>query len=384
MSILPTNCRNIMINQPFYRPVHVWIMILVIALHGLVVWAGISTAPIKRPNIKAKPSALIQLELITLDSTGSAAAEASSDAAPQTKKAVLPKQKSPTEKQDDTAKASVLKAAEPKEIVKTEEPVLEEKTPVENKETTKELSTEQAERADETNQSQPAIDNREVRVTKASGNQASTDDKPSAQNSSNETEANDGLSAMIRAVTAQFNREQAIQKRAATQQSNRKISAQAQWQAQADEEAITKILALAAEQAANQDLNQNLSQEPTADTDVENATRNNADDADNDALVPFLEEQGSWLEEHQPITDVPLLIWRSTDAIPGDVFIVLLELSVDKEGVITEVQLLESSGSPIIDAVATTQVRTGQLMPLQVDGLAVDATIPMSLVYQRP
>lgn len=379
-----------MINQPFYRPVHVWIMILVIVLHGLVVWAGVLTEPIERPSIKAKPSALIQLEFITLDSANLAATEASSDAAPQTKKTVLPKQKSPAEKQDDTAKASVLKAAEPKEIVKTEAPVLEEKTPVENKEVTKELSTERADLADDTNQSQPAIDNREVRVTKASGNQASTDDKPSAQNSSNESEAEDDLSAMIRAVTAQFNREQAIQKRAANQQSNREISAQAQWQAQADEEAITKILALAAEQAANQDLSQNLNQdlnqerEPTADTDVENATSTNADDADNDALVPFLEEQGSWLEEHQPITDVPLLIWRSTDALPGDVFIVLLELSIDKEGVITEVQLLESSGSPIIDAVATTQVRTGQLTPLQVDGFAVDAIIPMSLVYQRP
>ncbi|MGM8885832.1 energy transducer TonB [Psychrobacter sp. 1U2] len=368
-----------MINKPFYRPVHVWVMILVIALHGLVVWAGMLTEPIERPSIKAKSSALIQLELVTLDSIGSAAAETSSDADPQTKKTVLPKQKVALEEKVSTAKASIVKAAEPKEAVETKQPLVEKKTLVENKEVTKELNTEQADLADETNQSQPVTDNREVLAAKASGNPTNTDVMASAQNSSNESEAEDDLSAMIRAVTVQFNREQAIQKRAATQQSNRKISAQAQWQAQADEEAITKILALAAEQAANQDLNQE--REPTADTDVDSLSNTNADDK---TLIPFLEEQGSWLEKHQPITDVPLLIWRSTDAIPGDVFIVLLELSVDKEGVITEVQLLETSGSPIIDAVATTQVRTGQLTPLQVDGLAVDATIPMSLVYQRP
>jgi len=365
-----------MINKPFYRPVHVWVMILVIALHGIVVWAGMLTEPIERPSIKTKSSALIQLEFITLDSASLAGgAETITNLDPQTKKVVSPKQKVALEEKASTAKASIVKAAEPKQLVEPKQPLVEGKTLVENKEVTKELSTERADLADETNLNQSVADTGEVPVTKASGNPSNTDDMPSTQNSSNEAEAEDDLSAMIRAVTAQFNREQAIQKRAATQQSNRKLSAQAQWQAQADEEAITKILALAAEQAANQE------REPAADTDVDSLSNTIADDK---ALIPFLEEQGSWLEKHQPITDIPLLIWRSTDALPGDVFIVLLELSVDKEGVITEVQLLESSGSPIIDAVATTQVRTGQLTPLQIDGLAVEATIPMSLVYQRP
>lgn len=372
-----------MINQSFYQPAHVWVMILVIALHGLVVWAGMLTEPIERPSINPKPSALIQLEFITLDPADLAAAEISSDADLQTNKAVLPKQKVALEENASTTKASVVKAAEPKKIVKPIQPIVKEKTLVENKEVTQALSTERGGVADETKQNQPVTENREVLVNKASSNPANSDNMSSTQNSSNEAEAEDDLSAMIRAVTAQFNREQAIQKSAAIQQSNRQVSAQAQWQAQADEEAINKMLALAAEQAAIQASDQTSDQKPEqpSKTKVEDLRHTNADDK---ALTPFLEEQGSWLEKRQPITDVPLLIWRSTDALPGEVFIVLLELSVDKEGVITEVQLLESSGSPIIDAVATTQVRTGQLTPLQVDGLVVDAIIPMSLVYQRP
>ena len=173
---------------------------------------------------------------------------------------------------------------------------------------------------------------------------------------------------MIRAVTAQFNREQAIQKRQAKKQASKEQVEKDRWQAQAASEAIEKMLALAADQAEKQNGDQ-------AELDNE---------MDNTVETVFKADYGSWQEEGEPTTSVPSLVWRSVNTSLGDVFIVMLELHVNKEGAITEVQLLESSGSPIIDAIATTQVRAGQLNPLKNDGNVVDAIVPMSLVYERP
>ena len=77
-------------------------------------------------------------------------------------------------------------------------------------------------------------------------------------------------------------------------------------------------------------------------------------------------------------------MWQNSKAHSGELLIVVLELHVDKVGYITEVQLLESSGDALIDTVATTQVRSGQLEPLQVNGEAVEAIVPKSVVYIRP
>ncbi|WP_227671566.1 TonB family protein [Psychrobacter sp. 72-O-c] len=157
------------------------------------------------------------------------------------------------------------------------------------------------------------------------------------------------LAAMIRAVTAQYNRDQARQRREATKQENRKRAEQDTLQAQADK---------------------GNKKQKQADT--------------SDKPINFATEQASWLPEHEPNTSLPLPVWRETTARSGEVFTVLLELHVDKDGYITEVQLLQSSGNQIIDAVATVQVRAGQLKPLQQNGLPVNGIVPMSLSYERP
>lgn len=180
---------------------------------------------------------------------------------------------------------------------------------------------------------------------------------------------------MIRAVTAQFNRDQAIQQHALGKQTNRKLAEQEQWRIQAANEEIANMLKLAATQAEKQ-----IADQVAID---EQADKNNKANK-SDEIVPFLADYGSWLDKHEPTTSVPLFMWRSIATELGDVFIVMLELHVNKEGYITEVQVLEKSGSPIIDAIATTQVRAGQLNPLQQNGKAVDAIVPMSLVYERP
>lgn len=177
-------------------------------------------------------------------------------------------------------------------------------------------------------------------------------------------EAEDDLSDMIRSVTEQFNRDQAAQKRSAAKQANQKRAEQEKWQA--EYEAFSHMLAQAADQAEQQaDDKANL----TDTTDKESAV---------------FAESGSWMGGEAPNTSISSVIWRNVDRRLGDVFIVMLELHIDTEGYITEVQLLESSGSPIIDAVATTQVRAGQLNPIIKDDKAVDAIVPMSLVYERP
>ncbi|HAR76398.1 MAG TPA: energy transducer TonB, partial [Psychrobacter sp.] len=151
------------------------------------------------------------------------------------------------------------------------------------------------------------------------------------------------IASLIRSVTAQFNRDQARQ-----WQEGRKRAGQELLQAQAGK--------------ANEKQKQlNLDDEP----------------------VSFLEEQASWLDQ-KPITDLPSAIWREVTGQSGDVFTVLLALYVDKNGYITDVQLLESSGNNIIDIAAMTQVRAGQLKPFQQNKRPVNGVVPMSLIYERP
>ena len=169
---------------------------------------------------------------------------------------------------------------------------------------------------------------------------------------------------MIRSVTERFNRDQAAQKRSAAKQATQKRAEQEKWQA--EYEAFSHMLAQAADQAEQQaDDKANL----TDTTDKES---------------PIIAESGSWMGGEAPNTSISSVIWRNVDRRLGDIFIVMLELHIDTEGNITEVQLLESSGSPIVDAVATTQVRAGQLNPIIKDDKAVEAIVPMSLVYERP
>ena len=42
------------------------------------------------------------------------------------------------------------------------------------------------------------------------------------------------------------------------------------------------------------------------------------------------------------------------------------------------------SARRIIDAIATTQVRAGQVIPITQNEKAIEAIVPMSLVYERP
>ncbi|MFP3398387.1 hypothetical protein SB749_18870, partial [Brevibacterium sp. SIMBA_078] len=109
-------------------------------------------------------------------------------------------------------------------------------------------------------------------------------------------------------MTAQFNREQAIQKRQAKKQASKEQVEKDRWQAQAASEAIEKMLALAADQAEKQNGDQ-------AELDNE---------MDNTVETVFKADYGSWQDGGEPTISVPSLVWRSVNMSLGDVFIVML------------------------------------------------------------
>lgn len=345
----------------FTRPATTWITILVIALHGAIAWAMVSVDS-PPPIVIKNSSKVIHLELITLASASDRASSLTKP--PRTEPSTQPMAKNSAQSNIQPIVAiEKAKTAKPLPKIETEPPeplqthTNQQTTQIKNKTSVKAILKQDA---DVEGQPENPLSEQKLTIVES---------RKIVSRSDKEEETEDDLSAMIRAVTAQFNREQAIQQRAAKSQANRKLMEQEQWRIQAANEAVSKILALAASQAENQN-NDEIDSE-------NNVYKDNTDSV-------FSADEGSWMEAHEPITSISALIWNSVNKELGDVFIVTLELHVDKEGHITEVQLLESSTSPIIDAIATTQVRAGQLNPLIHNGMAVDGIVPMSLVYERP
>ncbi|WP_201595665.1 energy transducer TonB [Psychrobacter vallis] len=345
----------IMIPNLFTRPVTAWITVLVILLHGVTVWAMMSIDSPKPLETKNKPK-VIQLELITLAAQPEKNPSSTTALTPEPQSKPVPLESSlpkkppaeSTEKAKSVKPLPVMEAVEPL-TTKTEKKYI---APVKSTE----LPTEKSDTEMEpTNFS--SVQNLTIVESKKIASISNKTDNT-------KDEAEDDLSDMIRSVTEQFNRDQAAQKRSAAKQANQKRAEQEKWQA--EYEAFSHMLALAADQAKQQ-----------AD---DNGNLNDTTDKES----PVMAESGSWIDGEAPNTSISSVIWRSVDRRLGDVFIVMLELHIDTEGYITEVQLLESSGSPIVDAVATTQVRAGQLNPIIKDDKAVDAIVPMSLVYERP
>ena len=343
--------------NPFTRPLNAWVTIFVVALHGATVWAMISIDTPKPPEIKNKPET-IQLELITL-------------ASPPTNRPSTEPQSKPVSEKQPVSETQPIKPLE--KVVASAQT----SSAATLKTETKEAPIPSTANTDVAKKPPNLESNPEKFLENpSSASPLTTVESRKISNVSNESDDTEqDLSAMIRAVTAQFNRDQARQKRALGKQTNRKLAEQEQWRIQAANEAIANMLKLAAAQAEKQ-----VTDQAAIDEKADKNSKVNK----SDETAPFLADYGSWLDKHEPTTSLPLLIWRSIDTELGDVFIVMLELHVNKEGYITGVQLLEPSGSPIIDAMATTQVRTGQLNPLQKDGKTVDAIMPMSLVYERP
>lgn len=345
-----------MIKQSLTRLMHVWTTIGVITLHGMAVWASISIESPKRSEIQPQNSQPIQIELLTLN--------------PQESLAPHTNQTQPNVQQTLESATKVLETPlSVEESTRTEtdkkQPILPTALDIKNRQKINAKSS-------LSNSSTAFNLDNEVNKSKAK-NQSSTSDNESVTDNRQALDSTEeDLAAMIREMTKQYNLEQAEQRRAMNRQDIQKRKDQKQWQDQADYEAMTQLLALATAQA----------EKLKAAQEEQNLVNN--DEKDKNNAIPFLENQGSWLNEQPPLTGMSSLLWQNIDIRSGDLFIVLLELQVDIQGYITGVKVLETSGSPTIDAVASTQVRAGQLNPLELEGVPVNAVIPMSLVYERP
>lgn len=343
------------------EPISAWVTILVIALHSLAAWAVISIDSPERPELKGNEPEPIQLELVTLVTLP--------PEKPRIEPKVEPKAEPQLRTEPEQQAAEPIEKSKPASVL---EPVSEPKSEPQPKLQSEKKAAEPVEKA----KSAPVLEALKQPESEPKEQQSDPIEKETKPEEETKTpvpvqkliieelvkitKTTTGeeidLDAMIRAVREQYNRDQAGQQQEARKQANRERAEQDRLQAQAEKQKAGK-----AEQ-------ENLDKEA---------------DASNEP-VNFSEEQASWLHEHGPNTSLPSEVWRNTDAKSGEVFIVLLELQVDKEGYITEVQLLESSGDQLIDAVAMVQVRAGQLKPLQQNGLPVNGIVPMSLSYERP
>lgn len=388
----------IMISNSSSRLFNAWVTILVIALHGITMWAVFSINSQALPVNEMKTTQIIELELVdaeTLSGTESGTefgTEFSIESMSQNRSEVSSTLKADVKSKNDgqiKEGTSIDEVSEQADELETPDQSVTDKnitdqTPIDdindqNTDNTEEensqnnenfnensTSSETKNQADNTNAANETSSNTE-RLT----NSSSGDDLANGLASEDEA-LEDDLSAMIRAVTRQYNREQAIQRRAAQSQPFWRQVQQDQEEMRAADQAINDLLSLATKQAVAQE--ERRSQQGLMDKGSVQKRK----------PVAFSIEQGVWAEDYEPVTSLPLQIWYRIPAAAGQQFEVLLELHVDTKGVITEVQLLESSGNPIIDATATTQVRSGQLEPLRVDGEAVEAIVPMLLVYTSP
>lgn len=184
-------------------------------------------------------------------------------------------------------------------------------------------------------------------------------------------ESGNNLSMTIQNAISQYNQERNSQSQSRKPEAFWRQVQQDRRQIQATDEAIEQIFELATRQAEDQKLRQAKS-------------LSNKNKSQSNQPVRFSVDQGDWAEGYAPETNLPLDIWRRIPALARVEFEVVLMLRVDKKGNLMEVELLESSGHPIIDAAATIQVWSAKLEPLQHNGQAVEATVPMSLIYVAP
>lgn len=384
----------IMISDSSSRLFNAWVTILVIALHGITMWAVFSINSQALPVNEMKTTQIIELELVdaeTLSGTESGT-EFSIESMSQNRSEVSSTLKADVKSKNDgqiKEGTSIDEVSEQADELETPHQSVTDKnitdqTPIDdindqNVDNSEEENSQNNENFNEnstSSETENQADNTNTANETSSNTERLTNSSPGddlANGLASEDEAlEDDLSAMIRAVTRQYNREQAIQRRAAQSQPFWRQVQQDPEEMRAADQVINDLLSLATKQAVAQE--ERRSQQGLMDKGSVQKRK----------PVAFSIEQGVWAEDYEPVTSLPLQIWYRIPAAAGQQFEVLLELHVNTKGVITEVQLLESSGNPIIDATATTQVRSGQLEPLRVDGEAVEAIIPVSLVYTSP
>lgn len=112
------------------------------------------------------------------------------------------------------------------------------------------------------------------------------------------------------------------------------------------------------------------------DAEARAAAKAKADKAKASGPVNFSESSASWLKRPK--------ISIQDEGEPGDVLTILLKLTVDKQGSITNVALAKSSGNKKIDRLVQRQVRSGKFKPFMQNGEPVVGivTLPFEITVE--
>ena len=95
--------------------------------------------------------------------------------------------------------------------------------------------------------------------------------------------------------------------------------------------------------------------------------------------ITFSQSDASW--RNRPHLTLPHSITQHLE--PGEQLTVLLKLTVDKQGKITQVDIAESSGNNRFDRTAQKQIRSGRFRPFTQNGTPVKGIVIIPMTYEH-
>ena len=95
--------------------------------------------------------------------------------------------------------------------------------------------------------------------------------------------------------------------------------------------------------------------------------------------ITFSHSDASW--RNRPHLTLPHSITQHLE--PGEQLTVLLKLTVDKQGKITQVDIAESSGNNRFDRTAQKQIRSGRFRPFTQNGTPVKGIVIIPMTYEH-
>ena len=95
--------------------------------------------------------------------------------------------------------------------------------------------------------------------------------------------------------------------------------------------------------------------------------------------ITFSQSDASW--RNRPHLTLPHSITQHLE--PGEQLTVLLKLTVDKQGKITQVDIAESSGNNRFDRAAQKQIRSGRFRPFTQNGTPVKGIVIIPMTYEH-
>ena len=190
-------------------------------------------------------------------------------------------------------------------------------------------------------------------------------------------DANEHQRLIEQAAREQAAREQAAREQAAREQAAREQAAREQAaREQAAREQAAREQAAREQAAREQAAREQAAREQAA---REQAAREQAarEAAASNEPKSFSANQARW--KRKPRLEVPPQVARKSNS--GDVYLVILAVTVDKQGNVADVKVTKSSGNTAVDKAAISQVKKSKLHPFEQDKSPVVGLINLPIEY---